>query len=322
MPKRIDSAERARRMLQLLPLLRRGGPLSLARLATAVGCSPAEVAADLATLTMCGVPPFTPFDMIDLDIQDDQVTVYLEPPGIDRPLRLTAPEARALVAALEAIGYAEDDPLLVKLLGAASPGADVETIERTVRASAAPSGVAGIYQTLAAAIEQHAVVQLDYLTGATGRRTSRLVHPWALVNRLGVWYLVAYCEHAGEERVFRLDRIRSAEPTGTRFEPPEHVTLEVAPRTDALPVAEVRIRAEARPPDERTWPDAAVSQDADGSFLVRIPYQSPAWVARRVVARLGDAVVVAPPSVRQAVRELAAALMTDLNAASPPAPEA
>lgn len=313
---------RAQRMLQILPLLRQGESLSLSALAASVGASPSEVASDLAALTMCGVPPFTPCDMIDLDIEGDTVTVYLEPAAIDRPLRLTAPEARALVAALESVGYAEGDPLLQRLLEAASPSADVEAIERTVRASAAPGGVSAIYQTLASAADEHTVVRLDYLTGATGRLTSRLVHPWALVNRLGVWYLVAYCEHAGEERVFRLDRIKSAEPTDTRFDPPSRVPLDVVPQTEELPVAEVVIRAGAAPPDERTWPGATVFEQPDGSYVVRVPYQSPTWVARRVVARLGDAVVRAPEEVRQAVRELATAIAAHLDAAASGGPDA
>jgi hypothetical protein len=38
-----------------------------------------------------------------------------------------------------------------------------------------------------------------------------------------------------------------------------------------------------------------------------------AWIARRVVARLGEAEAVSPPEVRDAVRTMAAAMLTDLR---------
>ena len=48
---------------------------------------------------------------MDLDIDGDFVTVYMEPPGLERPLKLTIAEARAVAAALEVAGFAADSPL-------------------------------------------------------------------------------------------------------------------------------------------------------------------------------------------------------------------
>lgn len=313
MARRADSAAQARRLLTLLPLLHQGQTVAVADLASAVGVSPEQVAVDLVTLTMCGVPPFTPFDMIDLDLDGDAVTVYLEPPGIDRPLRLTAGEARALTAALEAAGCDPHDALLSKLLAAASPEVAIEEIEHTVRTSTVPGGVADIYMTLAVAADTHEKLRIEYLTGATGRLSDRIVHPWALVNRFGIWYLVAYCETAAESRVFRVDRIRSVERCDAYFEPPPVVPLEVTPGSDGLPVADILLRPGALPPDSRIWPGATFLSQPDGTTLVRIPYQTADWVARRVVGRLGAAEVLGPAEVREAARDLAAGLLAGLE---------
>lgn len=305
MARPLDAATRARRLLALLPHLKRGETIAIADLAAAVGCSVAEAAADLATLTMCGVPPFTPLDLIDLDIAGDYVTVYADPPGLDRPLRLTAPEARALGAALDAAGYPADSPLREKVLAAANADVAPGELERTIRAGAAPGGMADIYSRLAAAADEHAKVRITYLTGGTGRISQRVVHPWALVNRLGTWYLVAFCEGAGEERVFRLDRINAAEPTSEHFEPPSVVSYAVTPETSALSVAEIRFAPGAALPDDRSWPGLTLRPEPDGGTIARVPYQTVAWIARRVAARLGAAEVLSPPEVREAVRELA-----------------
>lgn len=305
MSKRIDSATRARRLVALLPHLHRGDRIPLADLASAVGCTEEEVAADLTTLTMCGIPPFTPFDMVDLDIDEDAVTVYMDPPGLDQPLRLTMAEARALGAALELAGYAADSALRAKLRAVASAQVSAEEMERTVRTGTAPGGAADVYATLAAAAEAHEKVEITYYTGSTGRISQRVVHPWTIVQRLGTWYLVALCETAGQERVFRMDRIRALRHTGERFAWPSEVSAGVTPDPADLRRAEIRFASGARLPDERAWPGLRLTPQADSTTLASVPYQTTSWIARRVVAHLGDATVLAPAEVRVAVRELA-----------------
>ena len=230
---------------------------------------------------------------------------------MDRPVRLTAGEARALVTALEAAEYDAAGQLVGKLLAAASANVAADELERTVRAGASAGGTADIYTTLASAADERVAVRISYFTGSTGRTSERVVHPFALVVRLGAWYLVAFCETAGEERVFRLDRIRAAERTGARFEPPPSIPTAVAPPARSLPVAEVRFAAGSALPDENQWPGAVCGPQADGTTLVRVGYQSASWIARRVVAYLGDAEVLAPSEVREAVRALAAHTLDD-----------
>lgn len=305
MSRRPDTATRAGRLLALIPMLKKGETISLRELATAVGCEPAQVAADLSTLTMCGVPPFTPYDMIDLVIDGDTVTVYAEAPGIDRPLRLTLGEARALGAALDAAGYGAGSSLRELLRESASSAVSLEELAHTVRASTGPGGLAETYSILAAAAEAHEKVHIHYFTGSTGNVSEREVQPWALVNRLGVWYLIAMCEAVHEERVFRLDRIFDARPLGETFEPPSLVPFGVTPDGEGLPVAVVRFAAGITPPDEQAWPGATLTSEPDGTTLVSVPYQTESWIARRVMAYLGDAEVIEPPALRSAVRQAA-----------------
>lgn len=309
MSRQLDSSTRARRLLALLPHLRKGDRVPLAELAAAVGCTAEEVAADLTTLTMCGIPPFSPLELVALDIDGDAVSVYMDPPGLQRPLRLTIGEARAINAALDVAGYADDSPLRQRLQEACAESVSIEDLERTIRAGAASGGMAEIYSRLAIAAEDHEKVRIAYYTGATGRVSERVVHPWALVQRLGVWYLIAWCEAAGQERVFRLDRVRDIERLGVRFTPPSGVSTAVTPDISTLPSAEIVFAAGAHLPDDHQWPGATFEPRADGSTAARVPYQSPSWIARRVIAYLGNAEVTGPPEVRDAVRALASDLL-------------
>jgi len=313
MARQLDAATRARRLLALLPHLRKGDRVSLAELATAVGCTAEEVASDLTTLTMCGIPPFTPFDLVDIDIDGDTVTVYMDPPGLERPLKLTIAEARAVSAALEVAGFAADSPLRSRLAALYSDDVSLDELERTVRTGMAPGGAADVYIALAAAADEHEKLRIAYYTVSSGRLSERVVHPWALVQRMGVWYLVAWCESAGQERVFRLDRIRSLAHTGQTFAPPSTVSTLVTPDVADLPPATIRFVPGTVLPDDRQWPGATFETQADGSTIALVPYQSASWIARRVVAFLGKAEVVAPDEVRSAVRDIADDMLRQLR---------
>jgi predicted DNA-binding transcriptional regulator YafY len=194
----------------------------------------------------------------------------------------------------------------VKLAEISTASIVAEDLELTIRTGTAPGGAAEVYATLAAAAEDHRKLRIVYYTGSTGRESARVIHPWALVQSLGAWYLVAMCETAGQERVFRLDRIREIEPVDESFTSPVTFSGSVTPDLSALGVAEVRFVAGAPLPDDHAWPGIVLEAQPDGSTLARVPYQTTSWLARRVVAYLGEAEVIGPDAVRTAVRALAA----------------
>lgn len=307
MAARTNTALRTRRMLALLPYLKQGETIALEELASAVGSTVTEVAADLATLSFCGVPPFTPDEMIDLAIDGDTVTVFGAPPSLDRPVRLSQREARALVAALEAAGYASDDSLVTKLLAAASAEIDTSALAATLSAGEASAPVAAIYSVLAEAIDTCTSVAIDYFTASSGTHSSRVIQPHSLVNDRGAWYVNALCESAGGPRTFRLDRIRNATPTGEHFDAPVGPPVSAFPAAEGLPLAVLRLAPGAPHTEERDWPGAVFNIKPNGAVFAEVPYTSATWVARRVVAGLGMIDAIETEEVRAAVREIARA---------------
>jgi proteasome accessory factor C len=313
-------AERFRAMLALLPYMRRGERIRTAQLAELLGSTTEDVVADLWKLTMVGVPPYTPDMMLDLDISDDEtyVAVMSDPPALDHTVRLTAPETRALEAALQACGVRPGDPLLDRLDAATAADADPAEMAHLVSASLAPEGAGAVYVSIARAVAECEVVEIDYFSAGRGATSVRRIHPYVLENHRGAWYLSAFCESAGEDRVFRLDRVRRAEPTGERFDPPADPPAPSPDLTgrDDLKVAEVLFEPGAAIPEDREWPGIECESQADGATLVRVPYDTPEWLARRVVARLGAARVVSPDEVRDAASALAVATISEYEGVS------
>jgi proteasome accessory factor C len=310
-----SSLDRARRMLALLPFLREQRPVPLAELAQAVGSDEAQIADDLSVLSLCGGDERDPSQLVGVLVEDGVAEVFADLPALERPVRLTHAEARALVTALQAIGADDNVGLIGKLAAFAGRSIGPDDVASTVRAAFAPGGQARVLAALNIAAENHISARIGYVSSTSGAETSRVVHPFALYRWRDAWYLVAYCEAAGEQRTFRVDRITSVHNTGETFATPTGATPAASPLPDleSMPRATVRFRADAPDLNDRDWPGAAFSNEDDGAVIASVPYAGTAWIARAVASRLGDAEVLAPDEARRAVAEAARGMLEELD---------
>ena len=142
----------------------------------------------------------------------------------------------------------------------------------------------------------------------------RTVEPLQLFADRGAWYLSAWCRSAGDFRTFRVDRIRAVEPAGESFDAAARGSAftDRAFVADNLPTARLAF-APTEVFSEREWPGGRIAETReDGTVVAEVPYAGTAWIARRVVARLGGVVVEAPDEVREAVAGLATAALSAL----------
>ena len=306
---RPSATAQARRLLTLIGLLRPSTEMPLGELADAVGVPARQVASDLELLSVCGVAPYYPGDLVPLYVEGETVHVYGAMPALERRVRLSQTEARALAAALQAAGRDAGDSLVARLLGAASD-IDPREIERVIRTSTASDP--GHQATLALAAAQRTAVRIGYQSGGTEEVTERIIEPLALLNERGTWYVEGFCRLAGEMRTFRIDRVCSAVPTGERFEPLEVPLPGTALATGELPRALVRLAPGTAVPD-REWPGVRVVTEDGSGTLVELPYAGTAWIARQVASYLGAAEVLEPAAVRDAVAELASSVLGRLG---------
>ncbi|HEY5539877.1 MAG TPA: WYL domain-containing protein [Coriobacteriia bacterium] len=304
---RVSSADKARRLIALLGRLQAGSRISLATLAAELDTTSAELATDLETLSVCGIAPYSPMELVPVLVDGDVVEVWGSIPAMRGPVRLSAAEAGALAAALAAAGFTADDPLSAKLLAASSAAFDAEELARTLRTSTAAHD-SSTFEALAAGIAAHEVLAIAYQREGAAEPGVRTIEPLQLFADRGAWYLSAWCRKAGAYRTFRVDRVRGIEPTGEEFDPAERGDAALALAAfsaEGLPVARLRFSA-GETFSEREWPGASVAEEcADGSLLVEVPFAGTDWIARRVVARLGAVEALAPRNVRAAVAALA-----------------
>jgi predicted DNA-binding transcriptional regulator YafY len=199
-----ETSERLRRLLAVVGWLAQVGVAPIADVAQRFGMDETELVHELELAACCGVPPYTPDALMEIEVSDTSVRAYL-PAEFARPRRLTPAEGFAVAASARlilAVPGSGDEALrraLAKLdeaLGSHAPlGVDVD----------APPFLAAVREASAAG----QVLEIDYHSASRDESTTRVVEPVQVVTMDGHWYLDAYCRKAGDMRRFRVDRLRA-----------------------------------------------------------------------------------------------------------------
>lgn len=299
------------RILLLLPYAIRHPGVTVDELAERFDVPRQDVLDDLDLVFLCGLPGYGPGDLIDVALEEDRVYVHMAD-YFKMPFRLTPGEALALFAGgkslvslpemqgADALRSALDK--LGEALGHA--GADVEILLE--------GGAEDHLRTINAALADRKRVRVEYLSAGKAELTDRAVDPWGLVAMMGRWYLVGFDHLREDERMFRLDRIRSvtvldesAEPPDD-FDPTRYSGAFVA--ADDQPVISFEIS-----PDVARWfagyyPVRDSRPLKDGWTYVELVASGDAW-ASGLLLRLGDGVrAIAPPEMHAKTVGLAEAI--------------
>lgn len=248
----------------------------------------AELTSLLGVLPFCGAPPYTPDQLIELDLEGDQVSLRMAP-WYSNPLKMTRVEALELLATAQAVvstGLVNQDSALASglaklrnALGIASEGLVVNPLPVSSEQ----------LDDLRRSIDAHLVVHLEY-EGPGGEPSSRDVEPGQLFYD-GAWYLRSWCRMVDSERQFRLDRIRAYEITDQFFEPREltNSTSAFTARPD-LDRVSLRLSRAARWVCDAYEVESVIELD-DGACEVQLAVSSVDWL-RSLLLRLGDSALL------------------------------
>jgi proteasome accessory factor C len=305
---------RLRRILVMLPYAIRHPGISVDDLSQKFSVRREELIDDLNLVFLCGLPGYGPGDLIDVTLDEDHVYVRMAD-YFSAPLRLSPAEALILYAGGAALAQlpdmAEADALnrALKKLGRAlgtesndGRGAVTITLE---------AGPGAHMKLLNEALSGKRRIELEYLSASRAELTTRAVDPWALIAALGRWYLVGWDHRTSDERMFRVDRIKTvrvldeAATVPDDFDPQRYkgafrgsdgdtVTFEISP-------------AAARWFEDYYPVKRAVGLD-DGWRRVELASSGDRWAAT-LVLRLGTHVRrIEPESVLEEARSLAASI--------------
>ena len=294
------TAKRLTRILSMLPYVIANPGASVEDLSERFGYRRKELIADLNLVFLTGLPGYGPGDLIDASVEDDEV--YVDTADyFSRPLRLTPAEALALLASGMALTSAGQGPpalesAIAKLSKVVAPEAEGGLVVDLKE----PEFV----DLLRSAVESSTTVELTYTALGSGQTTTRVVEPWSVFSANGNWYLSANCRSAGDERVFRDDRIRAAAAGTERFTPPDQPP---PPEVRYTP-GEEDVRATIRLGPAAQWVADYYPVEDLGNGEIRFSASDPA-VAARLLLRLGsDAELVQGPEVEALLADYRASI--------------
>jgi proteasome accessory factor C len=203
---RADTALRLRRLLAILAWLAQVGEAPIDQVAARFELTPEALVTELEMAACCGVPPYTPDQLMEIVVTDTTVSTRVGT-TLARPRRLSPSEGFALATSARA---------LLAVSGSDESGALSRALDKLDRALGGEGiGVELDAPELLPLVRDAALsgtrLSISYYSASTDRVTEREIAPVRVFASQGHWYVDARCSTAGDLRRFRVDRIRGAE---------------------------------------------------------------------------------------------------------------
>lgn len=291
--------ERTSRMLDLVPYINTHQGISLAELAKVFEVSTDQMINDLTTLWMCGLPGYTPLELMDLDFESGYVSIT-NAPTLAKPRSITHEEGVALVLGLDVLRSAissERDDLIGAIESLSKRITELVNLPLALTASSDLSHE--VSTSVKEAISQRSGLKITYHSLYKDEISTRVVLPLEVLENDGYLYLHAYCSTAEDFRNFRIDRIQSAE------------TAEVEKPSKAIPENPEKLRYEIRVlRPTRDVAERFAESNLDAGTIFKGSSFSHQWISRSVFASGGAVELLIPADIR---RDIAKRAETILN---------
>ena len=274
---------RTARLLDLVPFLNTHQGIALKELAAHFDVTPTQMSADLMTLWMCGLPGYTPLELMDLEFESGFVTIR-NAPTLAKPRTITFQEGVALLLGLDLVASSipeERADLLKSVQSLRERLTKLLGVPIKLSVVAATSGA--VSTTITQAIQSNGGLEIRYHSLYKDQISQRSVMPIDLYDSNGQQYMRAFCFTANDYREFRVDRIESA----TAAAVPAQVSAEVVNQEKIA--FQITAQTHSRDVAERF----AIS-DMPLETAIELSSYSRQWIERSVMAS-GAAVILNSP---------------------------
>jgi proteasome accessory factor C len=293
-----NAALRAIRLLDLVPYIVAHPGISITELAKEFSISRDEMLKDLNLLFLCGLPGYTPLELIDISFDEESVVIR-DPQNLAAPRNLNESEAliaRIALAALEestpktSAAYPQIIALREKIAEAFSSSIPASAITFTLDKERAT------LEVIESAIKRELDLEMTYNNVTKDSSSKRSITPISIIAEDKRTLVRAYCHSAKALRTFNLAQIS------------EVSTKERSTRTDLERLedsrgssAEVIIKSE----DSRFLSENASSLKELSKSCYQIDIFQPEWIVRSVLAGADSLELAKPLELRAEIAERA-----------------
>lgn len=291
---------RALRLLDLVPFILRNPGISINSLAAEFSVSSEEMLKDLNLLFMCGLPGYTPLELIDISF-DDGFVVVRDPQNLDTPRNFTESEALALRVALatllEITPNTHRDFEKIKKLSAKIGSAFSSEIPQGAIDFVADKE-RQIFLIVEEALKNDKDLEIVYMNVSQDRKSRRIVSPRSLSISQERTLLQAFCHLAQGPRTFNLKFIESASvinratyPTSDDSNNQQQTIVTV--ETSSVDSNFIKLNQESL---SKTYEDSERTAYEIGVYQLE-------WIVRSIIAESDALVLTQPKEIREAIVE-------------------
>jgi predicted DNA-binding transcriptional regulator YafY len=221
---------------------------------------------------------------------------------------LTTDEMESILTGLKSIGSVSDSPRIQRLIAKLTPGReavvsmrDSIVIDLASHYKASISKKIGLIQS---AIAQNKLMAFDYFSEKG--RTGRVIEPYYIAFKWSAWYVFGYCRDKGDFRLFKLNRLWSAEILDELFEPRDVPVDETD--LDGYFEGEFSVtllfdRSVEYLLAEEYSPDSYQVDDR-GRIRMTVRYTNEKYIKRWIMGFGDNAVVLDPPDLAEEIRQI------------------
>lgn len=285
---------RTARLLDLVPFLNTHQGIALKELAAHFDVTPAQMSADLMTLWMCGLPGYTPLELMDLEFESGFVTIR-NAPTLAKPRTITFQEGVALVLGLDLVASSipVDRPDLLSSVESVRERL-TKLLGVPIKLSAVAAASGAVSTTISQAVQAGTGLEIRYHSLYKDQISRRSVMPIDLYETNGHQYMRAYCFTANDYREFRVDRIESA----TTAAVPSHISAQGVNQEKIT--FEITAKSQSRDVAERF----AIT-DMALETAIELSSYSRQWIERSVLASGAALTLNSPLDIRADLRKKA-----------------
>jgi len=286
------------RLLDLVPFITTHQGISIKDLAKEFAITTEELLDDLNTLWMCGLPGYTPLELIDLSFESGYVSIRNA--EILQKVRLLTKEELVVIAIgldflKESLSKDRED-LLVAIT---SLQIKIKSLIGDI-AQVTPTVDSAHRAIILRALKERKNLEIEYHSLIRDQITTRIVTPLELGEDKGIEVLLAYCSVASGFRTFRLDNVKQAK----LLDASDFVT-ETQNDSEEIFRAKCRIDSRLRTTFERfrLETDMATSSalSLGKGITVEVTSFSQDWLVRNFMSTLANTEITDPAELAKSV---------------------
>jgi proteasome accessory factor C len=304
-----NAANRALRTMDLIPYILENPGVSIGKLAKQFSVTEKQIESDLQLVFMCGLPGYTPYELIDLIFEDGVVSI-IDPQVLDKPRRFTKSELVVIALGLQLLGElsTSDSTRLSKIKLLSNKITQLGGSNSIIFAPS--SSKSPFVEVISMAITNKKSLTMQYQSLVKDEISIRTVFPHNLYFMNGNLYLSAMDLAAKADRVFKVELIKTCEVG-------DDISSEVVNDNNSTLEVVLEVQKTYKNFIERNSSIITAVEEQKNCFRVHLKLSNLEWLKRSILSNSPGIKVISPSLLAQEVSALATSLLASYQAVKP-----